>query len=76
VKDLSSDDYSLRYHHHHHTHQLHRKETLGENQKNSTGVLPERFFFFLVFIKVNSYLGAVLFKQVAESFFKSKGEVR
>jgi hypothetical protein len=47
---------------------------LGENQKNSTGVLPEGFF--LVFIKVNSYLGALLFKQVAESFFKSKGEAR
>jgi hypothetical protein len=71
VKDFSSDN-SLRCHHHH-THQLHRKEMLRENQKNSTGVLPEGFL--LVFIKVNSYLGALLFKQVAESFFKSKGEV-
>jgi hypothetical protein len=44
---------------------------LGENQKNSTGELPVGFF--LVFVKVNSYLGALLFTQVAESFFKSKG---
>jgi len=58
----------------HHIQQLHRKEMLGENHKNSTGVLPEGFF--LVFIKVNSYLGALLFKQAEESFFKSKGEGR
>jgi hypothetical protein len=70
------DDYSLRYHHHRHqhTHQLHRKEMLGENQKNSTGVLPDGFF--LVSIKVNSYSGALLFKQVLESFLKSKGVAR
>jgi hypothetical protein len=39
-------------------------------------MLPEGFL--LVFIKVNSYLGALLFTQVAESFFKSGGggEVR
>jgi len=58
----------------HHIQQLHRKEMLGQNHKNSTGVLPEGFF--LVFIKVNSYLGALLFKQAEESFFKSKGEAR
>lgn len=49
---------------------------VGTEPENSTGELPEGFL--LVFIKVNSYLGALLFTQVAESFFKSDGggEVR
>jgi hypothetical protein len=53
------------------THVIHRKETTGgKREKFHWGVARRGF----VFIKVNSYLGALLFTQVAKWFFRREGE--